>query len=169
MSSLSLMKSISTCKVDTAQTNRIQSDRFLNPELMVCVNWNGMDNLGRPVNKDSWYTKTPGCNSATERVKVENDLRPKYFEYVTLDASGVDLNYGPNTPFSVMKSQQAAVYDHNIEANTPNFGGQFRATNVPSCGMSYEKAMAQMSEGNRGAVYANSSYKSSQSKCGGGF
>ena len=171
MSSLSLTKSITTCKVDTAQTDRIQSDRFLNPKSLVCPTWNGLDNLGRHVNIDSFYTKSAGCNLATDRVDVENFLRPKYFEYVSLDASGVNADiYGPNPSFAVLKTQQASMYDRNIEANTPNFGSQFQATNVPSCGMdSYERAMASQSQANRGAVFANSSYRSNQSKCGGGM
>lgn len=170
MSSLSLMKSIATCRVDTAQSDRIQSDRFLNSSNLICPTWNGMDSVGRHVQKDTWYTMSAGCNSARERVNIENDLRPKYFEYVTLDASGINLNYGPDTPFSVMKTKQAAMYDHNIAVNTPNFGGQFQATNIPSCGMnSYERAMSQLAQENRGAAYANSAYKSNQSKCNGGF
>ena len=36
-----------TCKVNTGWANRLESDRFQNPNLMVCPTWNGMDNAGR--------------------------------------------------------------------------------------------------------------------------
>jgi hypothetical protein len=89
MSNLSLEKSIRTCKVDTAWAPRVESDRFFNPNLMVCPVWNGMDSAGREVCPDSFYTKNAGCNSAEDRVMVENWLRPMYFEYINLAEPGV--------------------------------------------------------------------------------
>jgi len=89
MSTISLEKAIRTCKVDTAWAPRLESDRFLNPNTMVCPAWNGVDTAGRPVSSNSFNTKNAGCNSASDRVLVENDLRPQYIEYVTLDASGI--------------------------------------------------------------------------------
>jgi hypothetical protein len=56
---------------------------------MVCPPWNGVDTAGRPVCLDSFDTKTAGCNSAGDRVNVENALRPQYIEYVNLDAAGI--------------------------------------------------------------------------------
>jgi hypothetical protein len=50
--------------------------------------WNGLDTFGRIVAFDSFYTKAPGCQSAEDRVVVENQQRPRYFEFVTLDAQG---------------------------------------------------------------------------------
>lgn len=88
--SLSLQGSVRTCKVDQGWANKVQSDRFENPNLLVCPIWDGMDQYGRYVNPDSFYTKAPGCSSAEDRVYVENDQRPKYFEYVTLDAAGIN-------------------------------------------------------------------------------
>ena len=82
MSSISLEGSIRTCKVDTGYANKVESDRFLNPENMVCPIWNGVDLTGRRVCPDSFYTKSAGCNSAEDRVVVENNLRPQYAEYV---------------------------------------------------------------------------------------
>ena len=79
MSNLSLQKSIRTCKVETGWANRIESDRFLNPNVMVCPLWNGMNLKGQAVCPDSFVTKSRGCNSAKDRVVVENDLRPDYF------------------------------------------------------------------------------------------
>lgn len=86
---ISLESSIRTCKVDTAWATKLESDRFLNPNLMVCPPWNNVDTSGRPVCIDSYRTKTAGCNSAGDRVSVENSLRPQYIEYVNLDASGI--------------------------------------------------------------------------------
>lgn len=88
--SLSLQGSVRTCKVDQGWANKVQSDRFENPNLLVCPIWDGMDQYGRYVNPDSFYTKAAGCSSAEDRVYVENDQRPKYFEYVTLDAAGIN-------------------------------------------------------------------------------
>lgn len=81
-----------TCKVNTASAPRIESDRFLNPNLAVCPNWQGTDLTGRTVCPDSFYTKRAGCNSAADRVIVENNLRPAYYEYINLSAAGVRDN-----------------------------------------------------------------------------
>ena len=87
---LSLEGALRTCKVNTGWANRIQSDRFENPNLMVCPVWNGVDLAGRPVCADSFYTKRAGCNSAEDRVIVENAVsRPQYIEYLNLDAAGI--------------------------------------------------------------------------------
>jgi hypothetical protein len=86
--SISLLGSINVCKVNTGYANKIQSDRFENPDAMTCPLWNGQDSFGRFVHPDSFYTKNGGCNSADDRVAVENFLRPQYMEYVALDASG---------------------------------------------------------------------------------
>ena len=76
--SISLEAAIRTCKVETGWANRVESDRFLNPNNMVCPIWNGMDLTGRNVCPDSFYTKSAGCNSASDRVVVENNVsRPQ--------------------------------------------------------------------------------------------
>lgn len=87
---ISLEKSVRTCDVNVGEANRIQSDRFFNPQNMVCIPWNGLNNKGQEVAPDSFYTKTPGCDSAEDRVLVENAQRPKYMNYVTLGAQGID-------------------------------------------------------------------------------
>lgn len=103
----SLEGALRTCKVDTSWANRIQSDRFENPELMVCPVWTGFDNAGRPVSADSYYTKAPGCNTPEDRVFVENALRPQYFQYVNLDAEGVAGN--------IYETQNNMLhYDNNV-------------------------------------------------------
>lgn len=89
MAYISLEKSIRTCKVDTSWANKLESDRFLNPNLMMCPSWNGVDTTGRVVCPDSYYTKRAGCNSALDRVLTENAQRPQYIEYVNLNAAGI--------------------------------------------------------------------------------
>ena len=92
---MSLEKSVRSCSVNVGESNRIQSDRFFNPSNMVCIPWNGLNNKGQLVSPDSFYTKTPGCDSAEDRVMVENAQRPNYMSYVTLGAQGIQGNiYG---------------------------------------------------------------------------
>jgi hypothetical protein len=97
---ISLQGSLKTCKADTAWAERLQSNRFEDPENMVCIPWNGRDNVGRPAYVDSWRTKTAGCNTPADRINVENTLRPQYMEMVTTDAHGFrsDLYNDNRTP-----------------------------------------------------------------------
>jgi hypothetical protein len=105
MSNISLTGSIRTCKVETGWANKIQSDRFLNANNMVCANWNGSDTAGRPSCWAAYNTKSAGCNSALDRVSVENDLRPQYSDYINLDMQGIRGDSGcrgnPANPDSV--------------------------------------------------------------------
>lgn len=143
--SFSIEKSVRTCKVDTGYASNIESQRFLNPNLMVCPTWTGFDTAGRSVCPDSFYTKNAGCNSALDRVVVENAVsRPQYAELITLNVQG-GLNgeiYGDTTPY------QNSLYAHrdlkNINNITGNFGKQWAANVVPTCGRTaYQTAMAQ--------------------------
>jgi len=145
---ISLEKSIRTCKVDTGWANKLESDRFLNPNLMLCPPWNGQDTSGRSVCWDSYYTKTPGCNSATDRVNVENALRPQYIEYVNLDAAGIrgGLDCGANRANIDSKCNARALDEtHNY---TGQYGYQtgFSQNVVPNC-------MACSSNPDRSAVF----------------
>ena len=177
MSLISLEGAVRTCKVNTAWANRIQSDRFENPNLMLCATWNGLDTAGRPVAPDSYMTKTAGCNSALDRVDVENFQRPQYIEYLGLDAAGINGNiyqgplresyqnpggngqaayqryYGNN-----MLTQQTEQQQRYIEKFTPAITGTFGGnpsygTNVTSCGVyngtyNYPYTVAQRQEAN---------------------
>ena len=138
--SVSLEAALRTCKVDSAYANKVQSDRFLNPNNMVCPVWNGVDTAGREVCPDSFYTKRAGCNSAEDRVAVENNVsRPQYLEYITLSQGGIqgdiyDSNkrmYRDTMPFA--NSQARSNNLHNINKVTGNFGLQFGADVYPSC------------------------------------
>jgi hypothetical protein len=141
--SISLESAIRTCKVDTAWSNRVQSDRFLNPENMVCPIWNGVDTAGRSVCPDSFYTKNAGCNSADDRVVVENSLRPQYMEYINLSAQGIDGGiYGNTLPWQAAGDRTRAI--SNVNKITGNFGKDFGSYVIPGCSMNtYNKGMAQ--------------------------
>lgn len=158
MSSLSLNASIRTCRVEAGEAVRIESDRFLNPNNMVCIPWNGYNNKGQAVCADSWYTKTPGCTSALDRVGVENHLRPDYATYINLNTAGIDGDiYGNPTAWA--KSGQANLYAESRDKLTGSFGNQWQSTNYQTCGMNaYENAMAHTSQANRQASYANNAY-----------
>ena len=144
--SISLESSIRTCKVDTAYANKVESDRFLNPSNMVCPIWNGVDTSGRTVCPDSFWTKNAGCNSAEDRVVVENNQRPQYMEYINLSANGIDgAMYGNTMPWTeVGKTTQSLNDLNNI---TGNFGSQFGANVYPACGYyPYQQALNQVSQ-----------------------
>lgn len=150
MSSISLEAAIRTCKVDTSWANRIASDRFLNPNVMVCPIWNGVDTAGRSVCPDSFVTKRAGCNSASDRVVVENDVtRPQYMQYINLSANGIKGNiYGKTMAYQ--QTQDAHKVLSNINKITGNFGSQHASHVYPSCGAgAYQKAMAQDSQQQR--------------------
>ena len=165
---VSLESALRTCKVDVAYANKVESDRFLNPDNMMCPVWNGVDLAGRGVCKDSFYTKRAGCNSALDRVNVENFLRPSYVEYITLDASGFEANiYGNTMPRTESVNRVARMKD--INKVTGQFGNQF-AEVYPSCGYyPYKMAMAQVAAEDRQAAGANNGYNSAQMRARSGF
>jgi hypothetical protein len=116
MSSISLEAAIRTCKVDTAWANRVQSDRFLNPDNMICPTWTGLDLTGRTVCNNSFMHEKAGCNSADDRVEIENQHRPDYNSYITLDAKGM----------------QGDIYDDALQ-HTGQYGTDFNSHLVGRC------------------------------------
>jgi len=158
---ISLEAAIRTCKVDTAYSNKVQSDRFLNPNLMVCPVWSGVDTTGREVCPDSYYTKNAGCNSAEDRVYVENNLRPQYMEYINLSAQGIDAAiYGNTMPWNEVGQSNAEL--QAVNNVTGNFGKQFGASVYPGCNYyPYEEAMTQEQAALQG-VASNTSPVSAQ-------
>lgn len=128
---LNLESALRTCKVDTGYQQRIQSDRFFNPKNLVCPVWNGLDTAGRVACADSFYTKREGCNSAEDRVGVENIQRPQYMQYIS---DSIGASYNNNSPTrDVLKSDIAVegfqIQDFDTPAKdyskiTGNFGGQ---------------------------------------------
>ncbi len=121
---LNLESALRTCKVDTAYQQRIQSDRFLNPKNLVCPVWNGLDTAGRVACADSFYTKREGCNSAEDRVGVENIQRPQYMQYIS-DTLG--NSYNNNSPTPEPTSSNVGV--ENFSYNN-NYENQY---SMPSC------------------------------------
>lgn len=86
--SISLTGSLQTCSVNTGYSSKLQSDRYENPNNLLCPLWNGLDQYGRAVSYDSYYTKYAGCSSALDRVAVENYQRPQYSDFIPLDTMG---------------------------------------------------------------------------------
>jgi hypothetical protein len=169
---VSLEAAIRTCKIDPAYAAKVQSDRFLNPSNMVCPVWNGYDSAGRPACPNSFNTKSAGCNSAEDRVFVENYQRPQYVEYVNLSSGGIDGQFYGNNPnttmtqWDVMKHYNDLSQVNNVAGN---FGMQFGAKVYPSCGVNqYKRAMAQNQEALRKYTAYNQGYKSNYMKraCG---
>jgi hypothetical protein len=169
--SFSLEAALRTCKVDTAWANRVQTDRMFNPNNMVCPVWNGMDNAGREVSPDSYYTKSAGCNSAEDRVLVENDQRPQYMEYVNLSAQGFQSDIYENTmPWENISNTTA---NSNAVKTCPgygNFGIQMSAQETAPCSYNqYSQAMAQQARDNRLVSNAQNQYLGSNFKTCSGF
>lgn len=103
--SISLSGALTVCKVNTGYDNKIQSDRYENPNNLLCPLWNGLDQYGRAVCVDSYYTKYAGCSSALDRVAVENYQRPQYSDFIPLDTMGylnpsaLGAPVDPKTPY----------------------------------------------------------------------
>ena len=162
--SISLDASIRTCKVDTGEASRIQSDRFQNPNEMVCVPWAGYNLKGQAVCADSFYTKAAGCNSATDRVDVENFLRPQYADLITLNMSGLDGNiYDKSNVNSYVDAKGAQLYDQSRNNITGRYGDtQWRSTQkYTACtNNAYSRAMAEVAQSNRAIAQLNNAAKS---------
>lgn len=172
MANISLDAAIRTCKIDTGYASKVFSDRFLNPVNMVCPMWTGYDTAGRPVCADSFNTKRGGCNSALDRVFVENYQRPQYVEYVNLSAGGIDGEfYGENPGYSMnqwdtMRRNQRLYEINNVAGN---FGHQFGATVQPSCGVEqYNRALSQDANALRKYTAFTAGYKANMNKAVGG-
>jgi hypothetical protein len=67
---------------------------------MVCSVWNGLDAAGRVSCADGFKTKSAGCNSAQDRIGVENVLRPQYMTYIS-DNLGSSYNKNSMVPEGV--------------------------------------------------------------------
>ena len=176
--SISLESSVRGCKVNTAYADKMQSARFQDPNLLVCPMWKGRNSKGQKVCPDSFMTKSAGCNSAEDRVMVENDLRPRYAEYISLNAAGIELGYeGTNL------HQRESDYVSADLANTLNYTGQFgygsgNPAVSPSCGLSAysetyptvsREGFAQQSQQSREGQILKHGYTAQQSRSCSGF
>lgn len=165
---LSLLGSIRTCKVDTAYANKVESDRFLNPSLMVCPPWSGVDSAGRLSSSDAFYTKSAGCNSASDRVTVENELRPQYIEYVNLDSQGYRGNLYDN-----MAQQKSALRRQDLDNITMVSGNAgYEMGSVIAArdkNYNYSDAQAQVAMKSRQQTGLQNAYKSGGYRLGAGI
>jgi len=169
MSNLSLTKSIQNCTIDTGEASRLQSDRFLNPNVMLCPIWNGLNLKGQQVCPDSFYTKSRGCNSAVDRVVVENEQRPDYVSYITLNAAGIngDIYDNVDAHYNSMNREHMLEQRNNI---TGNFGSQFGSSRrYTGCSVNaYERAMQQEAQTMRGQGYMqNAAHANMNRSCSG--
>ena len=93
MSNILSFKSV-TAGVTRDIGRNLWSETKYNPDLMMCPVFNHQDGAGRSVGEYSYYTKNAGCNSALDRIGVENSQRPKYADRVTINAAGIGGYYG---------------------------------------------------------------------------
>lgn len=120
--SIGLTASILNTKVIPGNAERIFSYRNQEPSAMMCPVWGGQDLAGREVCSDSFYTKRDGCHSAMDRIKVENDQRPKYANHVTISAAGIT---GENADYGTSITQQqagSADLERKMRNSQPHFG-----------------------------------------------
>lgn len=82
MSTTSIEASLKARKVNTGWANRVQTERIIKQESMVCPVWGGVDSHGREVHKDTAMTTTAGCHLPNERVDVENAHRPNIVSHL---------------------------------------------------------------------------------------
>lgn len=122
---ISLKSAINTCKVNTGDSNKYESSRFLNPNNVVCPTWTGHDSTGRDVCPYSYNAKSAGCQSAEDRISVENSQRPQYIEYVNLSSLGIE---GEGLYGGAGSNEAREIYKH-----TGDFGTQLTHYTHGSC------------------------------------
>ena len=124
MANLSITSSITVPKVNVAAAAQLFSDRRQNPDEMTCPLWSGTDLAGRPVCVDSFNTKMEGCNTAEDRIFVENSLRPQYTNFVTISAAGIagDGVYDSRANLQAVSSDSGAAYRRAVSGKTPQYG-----------------------------------------------
>jgi len=137
---ISLQGSLRTCKVNTGYANRMNSERLQNSDVMVCPVWNGHDLAGRPVCADSYATKIPGCNVASDRVVVENAHRPVYSEYIQLNTKGLEGPKYGSEKFQVSNSRAANKATEHFKDLTGSFGMGPNKSQIgePTCNNNYQ-------------------------------
>ena len=126
MSNVSLTASILNAKVNTGNSEQMWSYNKFEPDAMMCPVWNGQDLSGRPVCEYSFNTKRAGCNSALDRITVENFLRPSYTNFITTNAAGIagygTEGYAPGDNLSKMEVVYADQSRARSQARTGKFG-----------------------------------------------
>jgi|UniRef100_A0A6C0E1L4 hypothetical protein len=132
---VNLESAIRTCKVDTGYSSRVQSDRFLNPSNLVCPVWNGLDTAGRLVCANSFKTKREGCNSAEDRVGIENIQRPQYMQYISMQTSANSYNNNYQVPEGVKENFENMDFSGDSKIYLAGFGQNLAGQVYPrTCG-----------------------------------
>lgn len=130
MSSVSLSSNISTNKVDVGGAERYRTIRIQDPSWQMCPVWNGQDLAGRQSGEYGFYTKVEGCNSAEDRIAVENTLRPQYTNFVTYNAEGIAGyiydKHLPGDKHNLQREQERNASDQRIRVKANN--GQYGTT-----------------------------------------
>jgi len=169
--SVSLTAAVKVCRFNTADAIRLESDRFLNSENVVCPLWGGTDAYGRVVCADSYNTKTAGCKYAEDRIVVENDLRPQYSAFITLnpeegihgDIYGGESMYGDRMSYQDSVAARKTVDD--VYNRVGSAGIQMQSAVYPNCPVNpYSQAMALDAQAARGAQAAANGYRSCGSR-----
>ena len=153
---ISLNSSIRSCRIDTGWADRMASERFLNPDLVVAPAWSGYDAAGRPAHPDSYNTKTAGGASAMDRVSVENHLRPKVSEFVTLSTRGIEGAFLDDAPAGLLRPGAAVAAREQSKARgaTGRVGQDVNAEIRPRCGP-YRSGVPTLTD-----IYSNNAYAS---------
>ncbi len=161
---ISLESALRTCKVDPGWANKLESNRIIGPASeKTCPLWDGFDTVGRPICPDSFKTKSAGCNSALDRLQVENEVtRPQYIPYINLSMEGITGEWMYDKRFEDAQNDQQFM--RNLNNITGSFGQQLSSYVKPggNCTYSsYQQAQAQSNQSNRqcqsGMLYANNS------------
>lgn len=147
MSTLSLESALRTCKVNTDWANRMESSRFIGQASeKMCPMWNGFDSFGRPVCPDSFKNKSAGCNSAEDRIVVENHVsRPQYIPYINLNIDGVTGDYMYNEDIKMTHEKDKFFYEQRHVGGN-GFGTQMSSFINQGGACNYRSHIAEESE-----------------------
>lgn len=110
------------------------ADKFFSTErqdhnYMQCVQRDAYDMTGRQSCADSLNTKREGCNTATDRITVENAQRPYYSSYIGLNVyTGVKSDLYAPLPGAVSYGQ---VAEAQVSQRTPSYGGVLQGKVIP--------------------------------------
>ena len=110
-------------RVQTGLAQQFSSDRFLNPNALVCPTRNHTDGMGRHSDHNSLNTQTAGCNNATERVRVEVGQRPVSFTSASLSSIGIQHGGGGG---GVMGLARVETTGHVVPDNRARYSQNMR-------------------------------------------
>jgi len=82
MSYISLSSAIKSSRVDPSRAVNVQSARFQSTCALSCPVKEKRDIYGRDVCIGTVNSKTQGCDTAVDRITIENQLRPNVYDYM---------------------------------------------------------------------------------------